>query len=668
MLPADSSQVERVQQALFAARPDETRVLVEVLEPSKTDWQELLWRELAADDEPSAPRLRAAMALAAYDPPANELPGNAPTESTGNAPAESTKGLWHAHAPFVVDQLLAEARQDPSQYEPLVVALAPVANVLMAPLSAVFRDASREATERELTASILARYARDDPALLAELVADSQGVQFTTLYPVLVERYGEVASNSLERIAREEPPAELPAERRVTLGRRRAAAAAVLVRQGAHEAAFDVLRVADDPEARTQFVHRTRELGISPAELDDCLMRADALRQTKSGPARRSEDGVLYGLLLALGEFDVSQLPKGRRKPLVRQLADWYANDPSSAVHSATGWLLLRWKRDDLVTRVDHTAIADSPDREWFVVEFVPTQGIEAASAVGPAPRPEPPVPFHITFIVIPAGEYMIGSPEDEAGRVAHERVHRVTLTRTFALSDREITWEQFNPFDHGAHHDTWEKQFSRQLAKEDPAFGMSWHEGAAFCRWLTEHAAMAGLEQAYAERRSLDPKEFAADPDPSAGGAPRNWPVDPHKHGFRLPSEAEWEAACRCRTISAYSFGNDRRVLTHYAWYAENVLDEGQDWSYPGRRLRPNACGLFDLHGNLFEWCHDWFANSTQGEADPLGPESGTFRVGRGGGWSNVAAYCRSALRVSYQPTDRFNDLGLRVLLVLHR
>ncbi|HEV3003517.1 MAG TPA: hypothetical protein VGX78_03610, partial [Pirellulales bacterium] len=158
------------------------------------------------------------------------------------------------------------------------------------------------------------------------------------------------------------------------------------------------LRVSDDPESLTQFVHRCRQRGVTPGQLLDCVELADRDRQGKTGPDRQVADRVVYGLLLALGEFDLAELPagtptrgaskeqsaptprgdaskdspiQGSSAPFLRQLADWYVNDPSSAVHGAAGWLLRRWKQSEVVERVDRTPLAYSPDREWYVMKFV---------------------------------------------------------------------------------------------------------------------------------------------------------------------------------------------------------------------------------------------------------------------------------------------------------
>lgn len=428
---------------------------------------------------------------------------------------------------------MAEAWLDPSQYEPLLEAFSPLANLLLAPLGAVFRDQQRNATERDLAASILAQYAANSPATLAELVVDAEGEQFLNLFPVLQKQGDAAAREILQGLVRTHPDADLPQMARLALGRRRAGAAIALLKQGGREAIFDALRGdtggglrGDDPEARTQFIHRCRARGVAPAELLDCVTRAETVRQTKTGAARWTDDGVLFGLLLALGEFDLTDLPEAHRGAFVEQLANWYGSDPSSAIHGATGWLLRRWKNDALARKVDQTPLAYAPDRQWYTQRFVvpPTCGasnVGRNSSLTPSPTPHEggTTDIHITFVVFPAGEYLIGSAPDEADRQADERLHRVKLMRPLAVGDREITWEQIRSFD-GANntnrHDAWEKQLSRQLSREEPAFGVSWFEAVSYCRWLTEQAHMPESDQCY-----VDPQTLAKD----AEGNPKDWP-----------------------------------------------------------------------------------------------------------------------------------------------
>jgi hypothetical protein len=306
------------------------------------------------------------------------------------------------------------------------------------------------------------------------------------------------------------------------------------LRQGERESILDVLRVAldpggglrGDPESLTQFVHRCRQRGVLPAQLLDCVQRADALRQSKMGEARWTDDDVLYGLLLSLGQFELAELPEAERDAFVKRLANWYGSDPSSAIHGATGWLLRHWKQDEAV----------------------------------------------------------------------------------------------------------------------------------AYCRWLTKSAGMPEDDQAYGDPASLDRARFPADSDPEAGGAPRNWPVNVKKPGFRLATELEWELVCRGGTNTMYSFGNDVRQLSRYGWFSDN----SDKWSHAVGQLLPSLRGLFDIHGNLFEWCHDGV--DIAGE---VGAEEPVSRMARGGGWGADAARCRAAYRFSFRPSYRAYDLGFRVAAV---
>ena len=144
--------------------------------------------------------------------------------------------------------------------------------------------------------------------------------------------------------------------------------------------------------------------------------------------------------------------------------------------------------------------------------------------------------------------------------------------------------------------------------------------------------------------------------------GNPQQWPVHLERRGFRLPTEAEWEYVCRSGMRTAYGFGNDANLLTHYGWFQDNA----EKWSHAVGQFRPNLRGLFDVQGNLYEWCHDWYgADLSDNAEDPVGAEEGSYRVDRGGSWGDPASDCRTAHRSGNQPGFRNNDLGFRVAAV---
>lgn len=131
----------------------------------------------------------------------------------------------------------------------------------------------------------------------------------------------------------------------------------------------------------------------------------------------------------------------------------------------------------------------------------------------------------------------------------------------------------------------------------------------------------------------------------------------------YRLPTEAEWEFACRAETTTAYCYrDNAAKKLRYYAWYHHHA-----DWrTHPVGVKKPNAWTLYDMHGNVWEWCQDWYgAYPTSPQTDPQGPSEGSSRVVRGGSWSRESWDCRSATRWGYQPESRHKMLGLRLVMV---
>ena len=134
----------------------------------------------------------------------------------------------------------------------------------------------------------------------------------------------------------------------------------------------------------------------------------------------------------------------------------------------------------------------------------------------------------------------------------------------------------------------------------------------------------------------------------------------------YRLPTEAEWEYASRAGTTTKYSFGDDESQLGEYAWYRENAMIAGESSARIVSQKKPNPWGLYDMHGNMFEWCQDWAGEYPSGDVtDPVGPDSGSRRVIRGGCWLYDAGTCRSAFRHRRSPSRRFRNssLGFRVL-----
>ena len=218
----------------------------------------------------------------------------------------------------------------------------------------------------------------------------------------------------------------------------------------------------------------------------------------------------------------------------------------------------------------------------------------------------------------IEAGSFTMGSPGTEANRGSDETSHRVTLSRGYWLGKTEVTQGQWEAV-MGSNPSAF-----KQVGKSAPVEQVSWEDAMEFCRVLTTREKGAGRM--------------------------------PEGYEYTLPTEAQWEYGCRAGTSGAYA-GD----LGSMGWYDAN---SGKT-THPVSEKRANGWGLYDMHGNVWEWCRDWYGDySTGAVTDPTGPPSGSIRVYRGGSCLNSASYCRSANRVRYEPGIRYNYLGFRLAL----
>jgi len=575
-------------------------------------------------DESATPRrrFRAAMALAEY------------------TPSSETAAWSESDLRFIAEQLTSSN----AEFQPLLRdALRPIKDRLLRDLESIFRDGKGGADRRISAANAFADYGANNVAKLTELLIEATPPQYEVLFPLVVAERSPAMIAELSGVVATLPPGDLGSVERVSFGQRRANAAVTLLRFGELESAMAVFQMTDDPEALTQFIFRCRPRGIGADALLDCLDRVSV------APKGRYPLNSRYALLLALGEFQLSEIPAARRIPLLEQVKEWYAYDPSSGVHGAAGWLLRQWGETAHVLKVDQTPVPYSPDREWFTLSIAGdprSVGRSDPKLIGANKM------LHFTFIVFPAGTYEIGSIDDEPGRDKAEVRRQVQLPHSFALLDREITWDELIAYNSGFRNLMTESRSSPDGA----GGGAAWYDAVGFCRWFGSKSGLPESEQAYAAPTSLDKAQFPRESLPRYGEVPRDWPLDLRKRGFRLPRASEWEVASRGGVKTSYGFGGEVRLLEHFGWFIGN----SRQCIHSPRELRPNLRGIFDLHGNMFEWTHDWIQEyNNPGTIDPT---EASERQCRGGSWTDDPSSCRSAFPFSFPPTRRTANIGFRL------
>ncbi|MDP8256720.1 MAG: formylglycine-generating enzyme family protein [Candidatus Alcyoniella australis] len=222
-------------------------------------------------------------------------------------------------------------------------------------------------------------------------------------------------------------------------------------------------------------------------------------------------------------------------------------------------------------------------------------------------------------FVLVPSGSFTMGCNKNFENCFGNDPQHRVTISKPFYLGTYEVTQEQWvavmgsNP--------------SEFKGRDRPVEKVSWNDAKEFIR-------------------RLNAKEGTS--------------------AYRLPTEAEWEYAARAGSTGKYCFGDDEGALSQYAWYDKSYDScKSSGCTNPVGKLRPNSWGLYDMHGNVWEWVSDWYGEryySSSPSSDPRGPSSGTYRVVRGGCWGDgFGRYLRASYRYYGAPTNRGGPLGFR-------
>lgn len=238
-------------------------------------------------------------------------------------------------------------------------------------------------------------------------------------------------------------------------------------------------------------------------------------------------------------------------------------------------------------------------------------------------------------LVRIEPGKFLMGSPETQPGRQEREHAHEVEITRAFYLGVYEVTQAEYravlvtNP-SHFGRQERRDSITAGERFDRHPVDSVNWHDAVRFCEELSKRDA-----EQQAGRR------------------------------YRLPTEAEWEYACRAGATGIWTWGDERKLLPEFAWYRHRGSELT---TQPVGQKRANAWGLHDMHGNVWEWCSDWYAEDLRDASsqDPRGPDEGLSKVIRGGAFQSIPAHTRSATRFHDPPEIGDHDVGLRVVLEL--
>ena len=519
---------------------------------------------------------------------------------------DPTNSQWQSVANPIVRQLIG----DPQSRE-WMSGLLSVRDHLFEPLATAFRTpGARQSKAGEL----LIDFYKDQPRLIAQLVSTAPETHLAALIEPL-------RLDSTQAISAFEDTWKQMAEVSSDEGQlkaRQARVAAALAQLGAMEIVLPSLRRSETPDLRSYQIEYFPRLGVAPRVL------IEQLNATQDHEVRVT-------LLLSLGGYNFERLPDAVRSPLLVELKEAYVQEPATSVHSATEWLLRRWNQLDDVSEVVQALPSGkrTGGRDWYLT----SQGNTMAVIEAPA-------------------EFMMGSPDQEPNRRDTETLHLRALPQSFALATTEVTVEQFQRFaaqQSNLHH-TYVESYAP--THDCPQISVIWYEAAMYCNWLSEEEGLPPEQWCYVNE------------DPM--GSTSDWTfADKHleRTGYRLPTEAEWEFACRAGTSTSRPFGNSVELMSAYAWHGANANGS----SHAVATLKPNDLGMFDMLGNVFEWCHepmhsypqDTVAYQNNGATSLANPNS---HVVRGGSYGSIDLGMRSASRTPTSADRRNGGIGFRV------
>ena len=624
LLPVDASQVDYLFNRLLSATPSELPVLRDALEPHRFTLTPKLWTTLESAKPGHANLLPAASALASYSPDDGRW------ESAGGKVAQALVS---------VNSLLLR---------PWIEALRPVRGKLTAPLATIFRDRNRSESDRAQATDILTDYASDDLDLITNLLMDADPTAYADFFLIAQRQEAKTLQFLRAEIAKKAtiPDSDKDSEMvKDRLAERQARAAITLLRMGKAGEIIPLLRHSADPRLKSFIVNWLNPLGADPRVIAAELDRIPATPKPTPAQGQQFMDAVLFhpetskrrALILALGQYGEERLSAEDRKPLIDKLLALYENDPDAGIHGAAEWTLWKWGQQESLKEKDAAMRGKEPgEHRWYVNG----QGQTFALIDGPV-------------------EFRMGSPPNEAGRsLDDETLHRQTIPRRLFIAAKEVTIEQFQQF---VQADPKHEQYGTPQNLLDqysspkqggPMIGVSWYAAAAYCNWLSRKENLPECYEPTDEGQYADGMKIRADAL--------------QRTGYRLPTEAEWEYGCRAGAMTSRYYGLSEKLLGQYAWYMDNTFG---DQAHPCGTKLPNDLGLFDMLGNVYEWCNGRYEDYPPDKGGNIDDKITIYeyikdahpRVLRGGTFFYIPAYVRTAVRRFVAPSYRDIWIGFR-------
>ncbi len=526
--------------------------------------------------------------------------------------------------------------------------LRPAKTSLLGPLRQILRNKARPQTDRVQATIYLVDYFGDSPIDLVDLLMDAEPKEFGIILQAVKQQMEQAIPLLQAAIHDDEESASADENKKDQQAEREAKAAVALVHLGSNDAVWPLLAHRSDPRLRSFIIHWLELLGADPWKIIEQIQRIeqsppvalDARRLIGADGSRDPNHRALFdpvtskrrALILALGRYDPDRLLTDDREREIPKLLALYRNDPDPGVHSAAHWTLRRWGQAHVLRRIDAELAKDKNkgNRRWFV------------NSIGQ------------TMVVVDGPvDFLMGSPESDPFYKMEKR-HTRRILRRIAMSSMEVSIAQFEEFlkDYLVAYPYANVIHGSKPDQPQPA--VTWYLGAAFCNWLSGREGLREVYEPTNQHRHA--KEIRIRP-----GA-----LD--LDGYRLPTEAEWEYACRAGTLTSRFYGNTPALLRNYA-----RLDVPEKpGPLPCGSLMPNDFGLFDMLGNLGEWCHDReyeyesVNNGLQSDSQTEIVMEATPRLMRGGSFTARTPVARSANRYTDLPADVNYSFGFRVVRTL--